>query len=63
MTRPVALAGDWKAYEPFDSFQIAVSSFLNSGADDEVFVAARRSKHFKKEVEYFHRLKSAGLVS
>jgi hypothetical protein len=63
MTRAVALSGDWKNYEPFYSFDIGISVFLESGADDELLVAPCRSKHFKQEVEYYHRLKSAGLVT
>jgi len=63
MTRPIALAGEWRNYEPPGAVQIGVSTFLDSGAEDNLFVAARRSKHFKQEVEYFHRLKLAGLVT
>lgn len=63
MTRTVALEGDWKNYEPFDSFQISVSTFLDSSAEDNLFVAPKQSKGFKEQVEYFHRLKLAGLVT
>lgn len=63
MTRTVALEAGWKNYEPIDSFEIAVSTFLSSGADDNLFVAAKQSKRFKEQVEYFHRLKSAGLMT
>ena len=63
ITRTVALAGDWKNYEPFGSFEISISIFLDSGADDDLFVAARQSKNFKNQVEYFQRLKTAGLVT
>jgi hypothetical protein len=62
MTRAVAPSGDWKIHEPFDAFDIAISQFVDSQAEDEVFVAEHRSKHFKQQVEYFHRLKTAGLV-
>jgi hypothetical protein len=63
MNRQVALSGGWKSQEPFDAFQVAISLFLDSQAEDTVFVARHRSKDFKEEVEYFHRLKSAGLVT
>src|SRR6185437_2947318 len=63
ITRDVAQSGDWKQYEPHGSFQIAISLFLDSGSDDNVIVAAKRSRHFKEEVEYLHRLKAAGLVT
>lgn len=63
MTRDVALSGEWQHYDPISSFTIAVSIFLDSSADENVFVAARRSRHFKEEVAFFHRLRDAGLVS
>lgn len=63
MTQSVAMAGDWKNYEPPQTFEISISTFLDSCADDTLFVAAKRSKHFKQEMEYFHRLKTAGLVT
>ena len=63
MTRSVAQSGDWRKLEPFASFQIAISIFLGSGAEDELLVAARRSKDFRERIEYYHRLKLAGLVT
>ena len=63
MTRTVALEGGWKNYDPFDAFQIGVWNFLNSGAEDNLFVAPKQSKGFKEQVEFFHRLKSVGLVT
>jgi len=63
MSREVALSGGWKSHEPFDAFQVAIALFLDSQAEDTVFVARHRSKDIKEEVEYFHRLKSAGLVT
>lgn len=63
MTREIAASGDWNNYEPPDYFQYGIAEFLRSRADDNVFVAPRRSKHFKEEAEYFHRLRRAGLVT
>lgn len=57
------MSNGWKAYEPFDAFQIAVSMFVESGAEKDIFVVGRRQNHFKKEMEFFGRLKKAGLVS
>jgi hypothetical protein len=63
MTREVAQSGAWKEFDPFDAFQIGISIFLDSGATSELFVAPRRSKHFKQYLEYYQRLKAADLVS
>jgi hypothetical protein len=63
MTRSVALTGDWKKYDPSGAIEIGISLFLASGADDNLFVASRYSKNFKEKIEYFHRLKSTGLVT
>ena len=63
MTRDVAQSGNWQLYDPFSAFEIGVSTFLDSAADQNVFVAASRSRHFKDEVAFFHRLRDAGLVS
>jgi len=63
MSRAVALSNEWKNYEPSGAFQIGVSMFLESGADEELFVAARRSKHFEAELNFLRRLKSAELVA
>ena len=62
MTRSTALEGVWKNYEPFDSFQISVSIFLHSGAEDDLFVVPKQSKNFKERLAFFRRLKSVGLV-
>jgi len=63
MTRDAAQSSDWWQYDPHDAFQISVSDFLTSGADQELFVAPRRSRHFTDEVAFFHRLRDAGLVT
>lgn len=63
MTRAVALSGDWKNYDPFGAVYIAISMFLDSNADDELFVACPESKKFKEQIEFFARLRSAGLVT
>lgn len=63
MTREIAEQQLWRHHTPFGAFEIAVSTFLASGAEQNVFVAARRSRHFKAEVEFFRRLRVAGLVS
>ncbi len=63
MTREVAEGERWRDYEPFESFEIAVSTFLGSDGNDNVFVAARRSRHFKTELSFYQRLRAAGLVS
>jgi hypothetical protein len=63
MSRDVAQSGAWKEFEPFDVFQSAISMFLASDATTELFVAPRRSKKFKEYLEYYQRLKAAGLVS
>jgi len=63
MTRAVAQASEWKRYEPFSSFDISISTFLKSGADDNLFVAERQSRIFKQKIEYYHRMKAAGLVT
>lgn len=63
MTREVAEGERWREYEPFGSFEIAVSTFLCSDGNDNVFVAARRSRHFKTELSFYQRLRAARLVS
>ena len=63
MTRMVALEGGWKNYDPFDVFQISVSTFLDSGAEDNLFIAPKQSKNFREQIEFFHRLKTAGLMT
>lgn len=63
MTREVAQSGDWKFHEPYDSFSIAIGIFLDSGTKSNLFVAPRRSKKFKEELEFYRRLKGASLVS
>jgi hypothetical protein len=63
MSRAVAQSDEWKRFDPPGAVQVAVSLFLDSGADDNVFVAARRSKSFREDVEFFCRLKAAALVS
>jgi hypothetical protein len=65
MTREVAASGEWKRIKGYDEspFQIGVSMFLESGAEDNVFVAGRKSKYFQAEVRYYKRLRSAGLMS
>lgn len=63
MSREIAQSGAWKEFDPFDAFQFGIGMFLESGAPTELLVAPRRSKNFKEHVEYYHRLKTAGLVS
>lgn len=63
MTREVAASGKWKKFEPPSATAIGISMFESTGGDVELFVAASRSKGFKEEVEFFHRLKANGLVS
>ena len=65
LTRKVAASGDWRSIEGYDAttFQTVVSIFLDSGGTDTVVVANRRSKYYKGELEFFHRLKDAGLLS
>jgi len=63
MTREQAESGAWQEYEPYDSFSIDVSTFLLSGADRNIFVAAPRSRNFKSELAFYNRLRSVGIVS
>jgi hypothetical protein len=63
MTREVAQNGEWERFGPYNSFSIAISIFLDSGAESELFVAGRRSKKFKELLAYYQRLKAAGLVT
>jgi hypothetical protein len=65
LTREVAASGDWRGVEGCDrtAFRICVQVFLDSGAPDTVVVANRRSKYYKAELEFFHRLKDAGLLT
>lgn len=63
MTRKAAQSEVWRNYEPFDAFQISIHSFLESKAGQNLFVAARRSPHFKEQLSYYHGLRDAGIVS
>ncbi len=65
LTRDVAASGDWQGVDGLDSttFRTAVSIFLKSGAPDDVVVANRRSKYYNAELEFYHRLKDAGLLT
>jgi hypothetical protein len=61
MTRDIAESGDWKKYDGYEQVQTSVSIFLDSGSADTVLVPSRR--RFKEEVEYFKRLRLAGIVT
>jgi hypothetical protein len=63
MSREVALGEEWRNYEPFDAFQLGVYRFRESMEPAELFVACSRSKHFKRDLVYFQRLRAAGLVT
>jgi hypothetical protein len=63
MTREAAQSERWRDCNAFDAFQFSISSFLESNADQNIFVAARRSARFKDELSYFRRLRDAGIVS
>ena len=65
LTREAAASGDWRGVEGCDAtgFRISVEIFLDSGAPDTVVVANRRSKYYKAELEFFRRLKNAGVLT
>ena len=61
MSREIALSEDWRAFGPPNSF--GVGAFLDSGSAQTLLVACARSKHFNDEMEFFAKLRSAGLVT
>jgi hypothetical protein len=65
LTREMAASGDWRGVEGCDgtTFRIGVQVFLDSGTSDTVVVANKRSKSYKAELEFFQRLKDAGLLT
>ncbi len=65
LTREVAAGGDWRGVEGLDAtpFRTEVSLFLDSGAADTVLVANKNPKYHKAELEFFRRLRDAGLLT
>jgi hypothetical protein len=64
VTRAAAMKGAWRNTDLVDPLLPGLLQvFLDSGADAEVFVAARRSREFKKTVEGLRRLVDIGVAT
>lgn len=61
MSRDIALSEEWCKYGPPKTFEVA--TFIDSAAKYNLFVACSRSKYFAAEMEFFDKLRAAGLVT
>jgi hypothetical protein len=65
MTKEKAASGKWKKVRGIlsSSISIGIEQFLSTGMPDTVFVADRRSKYYKEDLEIYKRLRDAGFLT